>query len=569
MDGTGAARRLSGLVGTRRGSPSLLRRGPLCAWALAAWVLLTACGGNDGGDGTAAGPAFQLDMTGVDASGLPKGLSAQLSLMSSYEEGSAQDVSLQATWRSDDTAVATVDAQGRLTAVAEGQAVLTASYCDASRCDTARRQVRVVPPVVVALSLGPADAYAGPGKALQLSASGRLSDGGTAAVTQPLHWSSDNPAVLQVQPGDGRAVGQGPGQSRVTATLGAVQASMTVTVTAGEWVPVQALAVRLLSTHAFAVDARQALAVGPVVSQEGTGIGGSRLQSHAFDLPTRTWTNKGSPSNSVNSGFTLTALRGGDVLLAGGMYFNLDGRDLYFRACSRYSAATGRWITGLPTPDLNHSSGAAGQLGDGRVLLIGGMDSRPSTTAVTDAFDPATNTWSTLGTFAGITGGRPVTLLDGRLLLLGSTALVFDGSLGQWLPTGAPADARSGVATVLRDGRVLLTGATGTTSATDSPRAEIYDPATGAWSSTTPMSVGRSGHAAVLLPDGSVMVAGGRQASASRSVERYDPTTGQWTAMAAMGTARNGLSLVLLGDGTVMAVGGNASPGLTSAELYW
>lgn len=39
--------------------------------------------------------------------------------------------------------------------------------------------------------------------------------------------------------------------------------------------------------------------------------------------------------------------------------------------------------------------------------------------------------------------------------------------------------------------------------------AEIFDPATNRWTATSPMPVARSGGAAVLLDDGSVLVVGG------------------------------------------------------------
>jgi hypothetical protein len=64
----------------------------------------------------------------------------------------------------------------------------------------------------------------------------------------------------------------------------------------------------------------------------------------------------------------------------------------------------------------------------------------------------------------------------------------------------------------LRDGRVLAAGGVVSDGDPEAPYlgdAEIYDPALDRWTTTTPMPMPRLGGAAVLLPDGSVLIAGG------------------------------------------------------------
>jgi hypothetical protein len=73
-------------------------------------------------------------------------------------------------------------------------------------------------------------------------------------------------------------------------------------------------------------------------------------------------------------------------------------------------------------------------------------------------------------------------------------------------------------ATALRDGRVLVAG--GFTEMGSAKGAEVYEPATGAFTAGPPMRLGRYKHAgtSLVLPSGLVLVAGG-----APQAELYDP----------------------------------------------
>jgi hypothetical protein len=56
----------------------------------------------------------------------------------------------------------------------------------------------------------------------------------------------------------------------------------------------------------------------------------------------------------------------------------------------------------------------------------------------------------------------------------------------------------------LQNGQVLIAGG-------ETAKAELFNPATGAFTATGDMTVSRTGHTATLLADGRVLIAGGVQ----------------------------------------------------------
>lgn len=122
---------------------------------------------------------------------------------------------------------------------------------------------------------------------------------------------------------------------------------------------------------------------------------------------------------------------------------------------------------------------------------------------------------------------------------------------------------------LLHDGRVLLAGGYG--GAISEIGAEIYDPGVGRWQAAAPMRASRGGYAALLLLDGKVLVAGGRQGKSSYldSVEIYDPATNAWSDSASMRSARCDAATIVLSDGRILVTGGHGEGQvLSSAEIY-
>jgi hypothetical protein len=194
--------------------------------------------------------------------------------------------------------------------------------------------------------------------------------------------------------------------------------------------------------------------------------------------------------------------------------------------------------------------------------------------------------WTATGTMIDGRVFFTATLLpDGKVLVVGgfrngdgtgplASAELYDPTTASWTATGKMLQARAGhTATLLPDGTVLVAG--GGTSPSDTLRsAESYDPRTGSWSATGSMTKARGSHTAILLRDGRVLVAGGGVGISSSGIEAsaelYDPKGRSWAATGKMRDARTLHTATLLTDGKVLVSGGQSrsDTALASAELY-
>lgn len=318
---------------------------------------------------------------------------------------------------------------------------------------------------------------------------------------------------------------------------------------------------------------------GDVLVVGGTGPGQSAagsvfIEGERYTVSTGTFAPTGA-ARDVDARFfhTATLLPDGRVLVAGG----LDASNAALSSASVYDPALATWTrTGsLLAPRHGHT---ATLLDDGRVLIAGGAigatSDRPGVrTASAEVYDPRTGTFTDAGRMTVARSFHTaVRLQSGAVLLVGGAngpAEVFDPRTNRFRSVGTPLEARRRhEATLLADGRVVITGGVGLTSEAGAARLpaaiEVYDPATEQFTVLGSLATPRFEHAAMLLPDGRVLVTGGltssdRDAVATSTAEYIDTRTGVVASAGSMAVARAALTLTPLPGGRILAIGGRTA----------
>lgn len=272
------------------------------------------------------------------------------------------------------------------------------------------------------------------------------------------------------------------------------------------------------------------LATGKVLIAGGNEFNGyptwltPTATAELYDPATGSFAATGSMSIG-RSGHTASLLTDGRVLIVGGAPAGSPTAEIYDPKAGTFSA-----VPGLTEVRYGHS---ATVLASGKVLIAGGTDGS-SVLATAELYDPSTNSFTASQNMNSPRTNHTATLLlTGKVLIAGGadtaamgvgqvqlttqsleTAELYDPLTNSFTPIASAFTAGLGhTATLLKDGRVLICGGfidyASANGYESFDTAETFDPATNTFTPAGQMNVGRFWHTATLLPDGSVLVAGG------------------------------------------------------------
>ncbi len=237
---------------------------------------------------------------------------------------------------------------------------------------------------------------------------------------------------------------------------------------------------------------------------------------------------------------------------------------------------TGTWEQAPSPKDYNPTTYNGAVLHDGNLMVFGGEQNATDAGVVTNGtniceiYNVKTNSWSQIappnngqGDWQALMGPN-TTLADGRILLgaspYGSNAnesMLYDPITNSWALTGTNKVAENNEAglTLLQNNKVLTTQQPAGTLGTGTSIAEIYDPATGLWSSAGEtnalfnfVEVGP----ALGLRNGNVLQTGSLGPNGL-----YNPTTNSWSTVPALAKLKNGLQLVAQDNEAAILPNGN------------
>ncbi len=191
--------------------------------------LLSLVGCSSGNSGGSSAPVLQSIAVTPATPTLAVGVTQQFKATGTYSSGPTKDLTSSATWTSSTPANASISTGGLATGVHFGMTTITAASSGISGTTTV-----TIPAPLTSIAVNPPSISIAPTTATSFTATGTYADGNTQNITSSVTWTSSVPthaSISDTVPTKGTALGLAAGPTTITATLGSISGTATLTVT--------------------------------------------------------------------------------------------------------------------------------------------------------------------------------------------------------------------------------------------------------------------------------------------------------------------------------------------------
>jgi urocanate hydratase len=167
----------------------------------------------------------------------PKGTTEQFTATGVYTDHTTQNLTSQVTWSSSTPATASISnasgSKGLASAAAQGTTTVTAVLGSGSAAISGSTGYTVTAAALTSIAVTPTNPAVADGLTEQFTATGTYTDNTTQNITSAVTWSSSSPAIATVSNASGSnglATSQSVGSTTVSAAIGSISGSTTLTV---------------------------------------------------------------------------------------------------------------------------------------------------------------------------------------------------------------------------------------------------------------------------------------------------------------------------------------------------
>jgi len=240
-------------------------------------------------------------------------------------------------------------------------------------------------------------------------------------------------------------------------------------------------------------------------------------------------------------------------------------------AVEEYDPVTDTWTRRADMPTARQ--GVRATAVDGIIYAIGGWGVGRIRSTV-EAYDLATDTWDTKADMPTARSLSAIAVVDGIIYVIGgygskaggilifSAVEAYDPATDTWTTKADMPTARQNLAACVVDGRIHVSGGVPKWGVPEAlPTVEVYDPATDTWTQVSDMPWGRADHSASVVA-GKMYLIGGADPNRPpefSTLDVYDPATDTWTTAADFPSPRWQHAAGVV-DGKIYTIGGRVGP---------